>query len=123
MDERSSYIPKKKRNYLEGEKRKINLYNELLEELLGKEGWDRVSEFEDDKQKISGFKKGEELEGGNTILDDFLKEEKRIDSIEEVKRVYLSNLEQVKLLTDGGSFTVDIESILAYYSRNVIELL
>jgi len=99
------------------------LYNELLEELLGKEGWEQVSEFKDDDRKVYGFEQGERLEGGNTILDNFLKEEKSIDSVKEVKRVYLSNTEKVKLLTDIGSFTVDIESLLTYYSRNVIELL
>jgi len=123
MDKKSSYIPKKKRSYIEGKRRKIKLYNELLEELLGKEGWGQVSEFKDDDRKVYGFEQGERLEGGNTILDNFLKEEKSIDSVKEVKRVYLSNTEKVKLLTDIGSFTVDIESLLTYYSRNVIELL
>ncbi len=123
MDKRAPYIPKKKRNYLEGEKRKVKLYNELLEELLGKDGWKQVSDFKDDDKKVYGFEKGEGLKGCNTILDNFLKEEKRIDSVEEVKRVYLYNTEKVKLLTDSGSFTEDIESILIYYSRNVIELL
>jgi len=123
MDEKSSYIPKKKRTYLEGERRKIRLYNELLKELLRKEGWEQISEFEDDNQKIYGFEKGEGLKVGNTIPDNFLKEEKRIDSFEEVKRVYISNVEKVKLLTDSGVLSVDIESLLTYYSRNVIELL
>jgi len=99
------------------------LYNELLKELLRKEGWEQISEFEDDNQKIYGFEKGEGLKVGNTIPDNFLKEEKRIDSFEEVKRVYISNVEKVKLLTDSGVLSVDIESLLTYYSRNVIELL
>ncbi|MEF8835592.1 MAG: hypothetical protein V5A76_05500 [Candidatus Thermoplasmatota archaeon] len=124
MDKRyNSILSEKRKATINGGKKKIKLYNELLKELLGKEGWEQVSEFKDSGRIVYGFEKGKDLKGGNTLLYKFLKEKEGVKSIKEVKRIYFYGLDTVKLLTDSGSFNVKLESVLTYYSKKVIKVL